>query len=107
MGSIAMSSSALPDINGIIALFPSDCRAPEYSIAYVYAGVALLAFGEEKHIPSLWQQIAQLHADSEAAQVTAATRLREGLVKASPLVGFPRVSRTHLPISSPPLPVLH
>lgn len=95
MGSIAMTSSALPDIEAIIALFPSNSQAPEYSIAPVYAGVALLAFGEEKRIPELWQQMARLHASNEATQVTAATRLREGLVKASPLVGFPRVSRSN------------
>lgn len=92
MGSVASPFSTLPNIESLRALFPSNCRGTEYSVAYVYSGVALLAFGEEKRIPELWQQIAQAHADSEAAQVAAAKRLREGMTKASPLVGFPRVS---------------
>lgn len=92
MGSVASPFPTLPNIESLRALFPSNLRGSEYSVAYVYSGVALLAFGEEKRIPELWQQIARVHADSEAAQVVAVKRLREGMTKASPLVGFPRVS---------------
>ncbi|KAF4541436.1 Long-chain-fatty-acid- ligase [Lasiodiplodia theobromae] len=90
MGSVASPFPTLPNIESLRALFPSNLRGSEYSVAYVYSGVALLAFGEEKRIPELWQQIARVHADSEAAQVVAVKRLREGMTKASPLVGFPR-----------------
>lgn len=95
MGSVSASCPALPDIGDLSSLFPEDCRGSEYRIVHVYASVTLLAFGAEKRIPELWQQIAQLYAKNEAAQATAAARLREGLVKASPLIGFPRVS--HVP----------
>lgn len=91
MGSVSASCPALPDIGDLSSLFPEHCRGSEYSIVHVYAGVTLLAFGAEKRIPELWQQIAQLYAQDEAAQATATRRLREGLVKASPLIGFPRV----------------
>ncbi|KAL1630415.1 hypothetical protein SLS56_004943 [Neofusicoccum ribis] len=85
-----MPPPSLPTLESLTALFPPDLRAPEHSTAYIYTGVALLALGCEKRIPELWQQIAGAHADSAAAQATAARRLREALVKCSPLIGFPR-----------------
>ncbi|KAK7713020.1 hypothetical protein SLS57_007581 [Botryosphaeria dothidea] len=108
MGSVSASCPALPDIGDLSSLFPEHCRGSEYSIVHVYAGVTLLAFGAEKRIPELWQQIAQLYAQDEAAQATATRRLREGLVKASPLIGFPRAInaltalRTCIQQTSPP-----
>ncbi|GME28869.1 putative long-chain-fatty-acid- ligase protein [Neofusicoccum parvum] len=85
-----MPPPSLPTLESLTALFPPDRHAPEHSTAYIYTGVALLALGCEKRIPELWQQIAGAHADSAAAQATAARRLREALVKCSPLIGFPR-----------------
>ncbi|KAK7536956.1 uncharacterized protein J3D65DRAFT_651305 [Phyllosticta citribraziliensis] len=78
------------DIHSLTELFPHDPRGLEYSIAYVYAAAALLAFAAEKRVAELWQQIAAAHAGNPAAQGTAARRVREALLKATPLVGFPR-----------------
>ncbi|KAF2139063.1 uncharacterized protein K452DRAFT_233001 [Aplosporella prunicola CBS 121167] len=83
-------TSSLPPLSELVGLFPEDTRGPAYNLAYVYAGVALLAFAQEKKTSYLWQEIANAHATDESAQATVARRLREGLLKASPLVGFPR-----------------
>ncbi|KAH7063137.1 hypothetical protein B0J12DRAFT_735064 [Macrophomina phaseolina] len=90
MGSVVTFTPSVPAISQLSALFPADPRGPAYSIAYVHAGVTLLALGADKRIPELWQHVARAHTHDAAAQITAATRVREGLVKASPLLGFPR-----------------
>lgn len=84
-------TAPLLDVQLLTSLFPHDPRGLEYSLAYVYAAAALLAFAAEKRIAELWQQIAVSHAGNPSAQATAARRVREALLKASPLVGFPRV----------------
>ncbi|KAK8185154.1 hypothetical protein IWZ00DRAFT_548240 [Phyllosticta capitalensis] len=83
-------TAPLLDVQLLTSLFPHDPRGLEYSLAYVYAAAALLAFAAEKRIAELWQQIAVSHAGNPSAQATAARRVREALLKASPLVGFPR-----------------
>ncbi|KAK7511876.1 uncharacterized protein IWZ02DRAFT_385336 [Phyllosticta citriasiana] len=83
-------TAPLLDVQSLTDLFPRDPRGLEYSIAYAYAAAALLAFAAEKRIADLWQQIAAAHAGNAAAQATAARRVREALLKATPLVGFPR-----------------
>ncbi|KAK7551519.1 hypothetical protein IWX49DRAFT_596949 [Phyllosticta citricarpa] len=83
-------TAPLLDVQSLTDLFPRDPRGLEYSIAYVYAAAALLAFAAEKRIADLWQQIAAAHAGNAAAQATAARRVREALLKATPLIGFPR-----------------
>jgi len=47
-------------------------------------------FAREKLVGDLWRYLATVLPD-EQDQLRAARRLREGLLKASPLVGFPRV----------------
>lgn len=56
---------------------------------YVYAAVILESLGKESHVADVWFSIAERFT-TEADQLVLARRLREGLLKASVLVGFPR-----------------
>jgi hypothetical protein len=58
--------------------------------AYVYIAVILESLGKESHVRDVWFHLAD-HFTAEADQMILARRLREGLLKASVLVGFPRV----------------
>lgn len=85
------------DAEHLQSLFPADSRGQEYGVWYVYAGCSLLCFAKEKQVGELWKQLTGIIGDDDTKLATAARRLREGLLKSSPLVGFPRVS--HLPPS--------
>ena len=74
------------------SLFPADSRGPEYGVWYVFVGCTLLCFAREGQVGELWAQLAEQIGNDTDKQVIAARRLREGLLKSSPLVGFPRVS---------------
>jgi hypothetical protein len=58
--------------------------------AYVYIAVILESLGKESHVGDVWFYLAERFAN-EDDQIVLARRLREGLFKASVLVGFPRV----------------
>ena len=71
--------------------FPSDST---YNTQYGWvaiAGVAILGFGKEPLIADLANEILKQIPNDEGEQVKAFRKLREGCLKASPLVGFPRV----------------
>lgn len=83
-------------VSQILQLFPRVIRdGEEASLAaspsYVYFGIILETFGKEKLVAGLWEHLARVLPKHED-QLLMARRLREGLLKASPLVGFPRVS---------------
>ena len=58
--------------------------------AYVYAAVILESLGKELPVGGVWFYLAERFV-TEEDQMVLARRLREGLLKASVLVGFPRV----------------
>lgn len=76
-----------------------DLSRPEKSIWLVYAAVIVESVGQPTHISELWKY-AQNHTKDEHKQLTIARRIREGLLKTSPLAGFPKVRRT---TNAPPL----
>ena len=57
--------------------------------AYVYIAVILESLGKESSVSDVWLYVAQ-HFTTEDDQTIIARRMREGLLKASVLVGFPR-----------------
>ncbi|KAL9054605.1 MAG: hypothetical protein Q9162_004068 [Coniocarpon cinnabarinum] len=59
------------------------------------AGVAILGFGHEPMIADLTREVLRQTPDSEDEQIKALRKLREGCLKASPLVGFPRQHLSH------------
>lgn len=56
---------------------------------YVYIAVILESLGKESNVSDVWLHLAEQFT-TEADQAILARRLREGLLKASVLVGFPR-----------------
>lgn len=79
------------DIQSLSALFP---KSSDYTQDYGWVaivGVVLLGFGQEPRVKELGEAILQQTENDEKAQITAYRKLREALLKASPLVGFPRV----------------
>ena len=77
----------------IVKIFPSANVAA--NPALVYTGVILECFAQEPLIKDLWTWISK-QFPKEQEQALVARRLREGLLKASVLVGFPRVSSPRL-----------
>jgi len=80
------------DFPSLEALFAKDSM---YLLDYGWvavAGTVILGFGHEPLIASLAEQIIKETSSDEEKQVAALRKLREALLKASPLVGFPRVS---------------
>jgi hypothetical protein len=89
---MAASSQTL-DIPALSANFPTPS---DFSKDYGWAaivGVVLLGFGQEPRIKQLGEVLLQQTKDDSKAQITAFRKVREALLKSSPLVGFPRVSR--------------
>ena len=80
--------SALPHISSLFP-HPQGALSPT-NPGYVYIGVILEAFGQERQVAELWDYLAVQFGAFED-QSLLARRLREGLLKASVLVGFPRV----------------
>lgn len=75
---------------------------PEASLWYVLAGITLTAVGRQHLIGELWEQLATRVVHHETSQRSdgvggveslkkAGIRLREGLMKMSVLLGYPRV----------------
>jgi hypothetical protein len=88
---MAASSQTL-DIPALLTTFPTSS---DFSKDYGWAaivGVVLLSFGQEPRIKQLAEALLQQTKDDLKAQITAFRKVREALLKSSPLVGFPRVS---------------
>jgi len=86
------------DFNAITQLFPSDSiYVKEYGWVAL-AGTVLLGFGKEAMIENLIDAVLSQAGGDEEAQHTALRKVRETMLKASPLVGFPRVSSETLRI---------
>ena len=63
---------------------------PVLSPWYIYVGVVLESTGECDYITELWNFLADYFKGQDQL-LKAARRLREGLLKTSVLVGFPKV----------------
>lgn len=88
----------LQQVHAILKQFPSAPSLAD-SPSYVYFGIILETFAKEKLIGDLWRHLAKL-ASGHEEQLVIARRLREGLLKASPLVGFPRVCSHYMFLAS-------
>ena len=79
------------DFDSILSpLMSGSIAAPGNSIWLVYAVVIIETVSSPDHITELWKFIVS-HAKDDGVQLKIARRLREGLLKTSPLAGFPRV----------------
>ena len=56
----------------------------------MYVAVILKSLDKESHVSDVWFYLAERFT-TESDQMLLARRIREGLLKASVLVGFPRV----------------
>lgn len=86
------SSSSTVDFGALEALYP---QGSDYIKAYGWAAIAgtvILGFGHAPAIADLAGAIIDATQDNSTLQTQAVRKLREALLKASPLVGFPRVS---------------
>ena len=85
-----MSSPGIPEI---IRLFPFEkdptLRVLRTNPAFIFLGVLLESLGQEPHVTGLWAYISKVFP-YEDDQFYVARRLREGFLKGSALVGFPR-----------------
>lgn len=63
----------------------------ENSIWIVYAAVIIESVASAKYITELWNYVAAELKDVPDKQILVARRIREGLLKCSPLAGFPKV----------------
>lgn len=79
------------DTAALATTFPSDSTYITTHGWAAIAGVAVLGFGTEPVIREIAEEILHRTSGNENAQVKAFRKLREGCLKASPLVGFPRV----------------
>lgn len=68
---------------------PQGPQSP-FNPSYVYTAVILESLGKEANVADVWHYLSRQFA-KEDDQILLARRLREGLLKASVLVGFPRV----------------
>lgn len=82
-----MSSVNFKSILGPYVL--GDLSTPENSIWIVYAAVIIESISSAKHITELWNWVSSEVKD-EKKQLLLARRIREGLLKSSPLAGFPK-----------------
>jgi hypothetical protein len=90
-------SMQLSDFNEIVKIFPfADTPS---NPAYVYTGVIFESLGQEPLVTNLWNYVSHKFPE-QSEQALVARRLREGLLKASVLVEFPR-ERVFQSASSP------
>ena len=83
MSSVDFQSVLLPFVSG-------DLSRPDNSIWLVYSGVIVETISSASHVNELWKYVAR-NVKDENKQLIIARRLREGLLKTSPLAGFPKV----------------
>jgi hypothetical protein len=79
------------DIAALAAIFPPES---DYSKNYGWAAMAasiFLGFGQEKLVEDLVLGILEQTGDDVEEQTKAFRKVREAMLKASALVGFPRV----------------
>jgi len=80
------------DFKSILSpLISGDLAQREDSIWIVYAAVIIESVASAKHITELWNYVAAELKDVPDEQIAVARRIREGLLKCSPLAGFPKV----------------
>jgi len=80
-------------------LFPlvsKDLSEPDSSVWIVYAAVIIETVSSSKNISDLWKYVVSEEKD-EDKQLGIARRIREGLLKTSPLAGFPKVGSIAYP----------
>lgn len=82
-------SNAL-DTAALSSLFPSTSAYAAQHAWVPLAAAALLGLGQETHVAELCGALLSLPGEDEV-RLMALRRLREAMLKASPLVGFPRV----------------
>lgn len=85
-------SAASVDFHVIEHAFPKDSDYVKDYGWVAIAGTVILGFGHEPVIDALANTIIDETNNSPKLQLDALRKLRESLLKASPLVGFPRVS---------------
>jgi hypothetical protein len=79
------------DFESILSpLVSSGLSEPDSSVWIVYAAVIIETVSSPKNISDLWKYVASQERD-EDKQLKIARRIREGLLKTSPLAGFPKV----------------
>jgi hypothetical protein len=88
MSSVNFKSLLGPFVSG-------DVSTTENSIWIVYAAVIIETVSSAKHVTGLWNWVSSEVKD-EKKQLIIARRIREGLLKTSPLAGFPKVRRRNL-----------
>jgi hypothetical protein len=76
------------DFEEVVKVFPFE-DTPS-NPAYVYTGVIFECLGQERLVTDLWNYASNKFPE-QSEQAVMARRLREGLLKANVLVGFPRV----------------
>lgn len=78
------------DVAALASSFPSSSPySKDYGWAAI-AGAILLGFGQEPRVQQLCETIYEEAKNDKDAQKQGFRKLREALLKASPLVGFPR-----------------
>jgi len=78
------------DFKSILSpLVSKDLSKPDSSVWLVYSAVIIETVSSPKHISELWKYVASEVRD-EQKQLKIARRIREGLLKTSPLAGFPK-----------------
>jgi hypothetical protein len=79
------------DFKSILSpLVSKDLSEPDSSVWVVYAAVIIETVSSPKNISDLWKYVVSQERD-EDKQLKIARRIREGLLKTSPLAGFPKV----------------
>lgn len=94
-GVITGASSSSPSINfsALSKLLPHDGPEGE-AVWYIVVAAALMAFHQESAVGALWEHIVSTRRSStEEEKALIARRIRESCLKASVLVGFPRVKK--------------
>lgn len=82
------------DFKSILSpLVAKDISEQDSSVWVVYAAVIIETVSSAKHISELWHYVASQVTD-EDKQLKIARRIREGLLKTSPLAGFPKVGNS-------------
>jgi hypothetical protein len=79
------------DFKSIISpLVSKHISEPDSSVWIVYAAVIIETVSSPKNITDLWKYVVGEERD-EDKQLKIVRRIREGLLKTSPLAGFPKV----------------
>lgn len=81
------------DFSALEALFKDVPENAEVSpLWYILTTAVLLALHKEKLVGELWKYLSRSEEEDDEQLLSTARRLRESCLKASTLVGFPRVS---------------